>query len=637
MFQEGTDKALDDLVQRPALPKPVPKPGFWAGSLSAAPRGVGAGVAESIAYRAETAGAFGEVTAATGAFSAGGMFATQSEQERKDSEAARRRVLAQGPTMSNEAGDLFRERAKELMPDPETTGTAAHVIAGLTRFGAKAVGYLAGGPAGVVDLGVDEGLTEADRLKQQGVDIGTRTQAGAVAGVVAGGSVLVPLSGATAASRFVKGVAVGESTMVGQSVAERAILENAGYDKIASTFDPFDPVALAVGLVPGVLGARFGHAAPKPLESVKTEADVRRAAALTPDEQARSDAFERSAANLRELEAAVKAEKDSGKRLLLVDELEKQRTAARNNYVKDSMRADPDLEPAARVRQVADALDESRLTPDTDLRGIAAHQEAIETAHEQMARGEPVNVPEVALPMLAHDVLPIDPAFVLDDHGLQPQDRAYTINTVDAVREAQDLIGTDRLEALAEQRMQGVEPGARWEAAQAAQVEMAARRVVDFYDRAPEARTRAAELNDRPATAARAITELRAARDQAQNPPHAERQVPGRDPADVASRVDGDRSRADGKRAGDGSAAVPPKPLAAPTGDRSSEAAPGAAAAGRAAAEVAALNPDLLVQLDGMDAPMRVADLMAKVKQEAAEEAQMAKLVQVAAECALTA
>jgi hypothetical protein len=41
--------------------------------------------------------------------------------------------------------------------------------------------------------------------------------------------------------------------------------------------------------------------------------------------------------------------------------------------------------------------------------------------------------------------------------------------------------------------------------------------------------------------------------------------------------------------------------------------------------------------LDGMEAPVRVGDLLAKVKEEAARDAQFAKLVQVAAECALTA
>lgn len=45
--------------------------------------------------------------------------------------------------------------------------------------------------------------------------------------------------------------------------------------------------------------------------------------------------------------------------------------------------------------------------------------------------------------------------------------------------------------------------------------------------------------------------------------------------------------------------------------------------------------PDLMVQLDGMDKPMRLDDFMAAVKAEADEMAADAPLMQVAAECAL--
>lgn len=45
--------------------------------------------------------------------------------------------------------------------------------------------------------------------------------------------------------------------------------------------------------------------------------------------------------------------------------------------------------------------------------------------------------------------------------------------------------------------------------------------------------------------------------------------------------------------------------------------------------------PDLMVQLDGMDKPMRLDDFMAAVKAEADEMTADAPLMQVAAECAL--
>ncbi len=51
--------------------------------------------------------------------------------------------------------------------------------------------------------------------------------------------------------------------------------------------------------------------------------------------------------------------------------------------------------------------------------------------------------------------------------------------------------------------------------------------------------------------------------------------------------------------------------------------------------QVARDMPDLMVQMDGMDKPMRVSDFLAAVKAEADEMAADAPLMQVAAECAL--
>lgn len=45
------------------------------------------------------------------------------------------------------------------------------------------------------------------------------------------------------------------------------------------------------------------------------------------------------------------------------------------------------------------------------------------------------------------------------------------------------------------------------------------------------------------------------------------------------------------------------------------------------------LHPDMLVQLDGMESPMRVGDLLAKISDETAQKKKAAKLVDVAASC----
>ncbi|XLV70295.1 hypothetical protein ACKZDW_04285 (plasmid) [Ralstonia syzygii subsp. celebesensis] len=80
-----------------------------------------------------------------------------------------------------------------------------------------------------------------------------------------------------------------------------------------------------------------------------------------------------------------------------------------------------------------------------------------------------------------------------------------------------------------------------------------------------------------------------------------------------------------------------PKP-ATETGQGATAPAEGApqamAAADSQVAEIARLSPDLMVELDGME-PMRVGDLLERVKQEAAQEKADAPLLEVAAECFL--
>lgn len=392
MLQEGTDTALDDQLSRPRPAPPPQTSAFGVDTFGAPFRGIGGGVAKSMAFGAEIIGAFGQVQGAYGSDSAGGMFSTQNLTERKQAEAARQKIATQGIDYSNEAGDILRQRAADILPDPKTASTSAQVVGGLADFATRAVGYTVTlGPLAPFAMGGDAALEESDRLKQQGVDLSTRTKAGAVAGVLNAAAVAVPMSGPTALARGVKGVAVGEGTIVGQSLAEREILRAAGYDKIAETFDPLDPVALALGVVPGALGARFGK--PK----LRTEADMKKAAVLTPQEQARSDAYERSPTNLAELERAIKAEKRPEVRALLETELATQQRAQAEHGVARAVESEPDLAPAARVNQVVDALETARLTPDDMLLGRDAHLSAVEMAHQQMARGEQVEVAKVAL------------------------------------------------------------------------------------------------------------------------------------------------------------------------------------------------------------------------------------------------
>lgn len=755
MYQSDIDTALDDQVRRPRAPAPAPS--LWSGFWKAPAQGLGGAAADALAFGSEITGAFGDVLGAYPEAMTGGVPLTP--EQKAQGETARRKLLDQGPSYSNEAGDMFRSRAKDIMPDPATTGTAAQVTAGLFQFGAKAIGYgLTMGPAGPLLLGGDVGMTEADRLKQQGVDLPTRAAAGAVAGGVAAASVVVPMSGATRAIRAAKGVAVGEGSLAGQSLAEKAILKAGGYNQIADTFDPLDPVSLGVGLVPGGLGAMFGHAAPvraKPLEpgaksildmglperqalryddtrldayavqaaqragippevllAVKNAGEKSGPTATSPAgatgvmqfmpktyaEFGRGDptdpinSIDAGAAYLKKLhdaygdwDAAIAHYNGGGAQAAIVrggGAPTIPETAAYLKRVKAylgntldehataAVKADPDLVPAARVLQTADAIDRSRLTDDFDLTGRAQHVDAVEAAFDQIGRGDPVDVSpftkaddgvyrgSFTSADAAQGTGALAPGFVptelTDRTPFTGRDgRRYTLvfNPDEHSISALDNTTGKRVGEVVPAPLEGYEikPGANSQSAwmgvdeahqrnglNTAMHQVASARVPGFrwqsnmftpdgqawFDAVHGKEGTALPPRDaRPQQTAAAVETLRADRE----PPESSR------PA-TASPKTGEPN------AGPKPAALEPRAAAVSGGAVDSGRAPAAlaqATVDRAAAEIAALNPDLMVQMDGMDHAVRVGDLLEAVKKEAGEDRKDADLLQVAASCFL--
>lgn len=750
MFQPGTDQALDDQVRRPRAPPPPPPTPFSFMDLAKSPfQGLGGAAANSIAFGSELTGAFGDVL---GAYPEA-LGLTVPDNQRAQAEAARRKILAGGPDFSNEAGDLFRARAKDIMPDPLTTHASSQIVAGLFQFGAQAIGYgLTFGPAGPLLLGADVGMSEADRLKQQGVDVETRTKAGAVAGALAGTSVVVPMSGATAAIRAAKGVAVGESAIVGQSLAEKAILKAAGYDKIADTFDPLDPVALAVGLVPGALGAKFGHATPKIAElppgakpltdmglgerqalkynDVRLDAYAVQAAqreGIPPEvllavknagEKSNSDqtssagargvmqfmpstfrefgrgdptdpinSIDAGAAYLKKLhdtygdwDAAIAHYNGGGAQAAIVrgggrptipettaylDRVKAYLGKSVDDHAAAAVNANPDLVPAARVGQVADAIDSSRLTADADLPGRDTHVTAIEMAADQIGRGDPVAVAplidETPSPIVKSEVPVIKrQGSGLIDEGstvaqLPPVPDGYVrlfrgespTTRFSDVFEASGLSGERAVQIPGERFTPDIKYADYYRSSYGKDARLV---YVDVPTQVAErGRVSASEVKvDLPAinterqgaavaaahartiSLASAVDQFRAAREPAPPPatpvkpnapaakeaPNREALAPARGTGEATpATVPAARQPGDVQSAG-------PEPLARATIDR-------------AAAEVSLLHPDMLVQMDGMDAPVRVADLLERVKAEAAMDASDAKLIEAAVACAL--
>jgi hypothetical protein len=98
-------------------------------------------MAKTIGFGAEITGAFGQVQGAYGGESARRHVLHAVGQ---GSAAGRRRARQAGHDgidYSNEAGDTFRQRAADILPDPKTAHASEQVVAGLADFATRAVGY----------------------------------------------------------------------------------------------------------------------------------------------------------------------------------------------------------------------------------------------------------------------------------------------------------------------------------------------------------------------------------------------------------------------------------------------------------------------------------------------------------------
>lgn len=705
MFQKSIDSTINDELARPAPFKPdEPKGGvgqfLWQGTA----KPVAGMAANRLAFGAELVGAFGDVAGA-GGFNQRGMFSLPTAKEKQEQDAAAKKMREQGVEFSNEAGDMFRARAKELMPDPNATHASTQIMASLVDFGGAAVGYtLTTGPAAPFLLGADMGMAEADKLKQQGVDLATRTKAGAVAGAVAGVSIALPVAVPGSVSKTAALVAAGgPGGFIAQNAAERAILNNAGYEKIASQYDPLDPVGLALStIVPAgfgaaaVRGARV-KSAPTLKEVVlgiesngqryakdgsvltspkgaKGEMQVMDNTNLDPGFGVRPAAdnslAERARVGSDYLDAMLKrygsedkamaaynagpgaldaALKKGGKWL---DHLPAETQAYVTKGMKklgedrvsagarDAIARDPDLVAAARVRQTLNAIDSYRLTSDADLAGMTRHQDAMESAHEQLARGEPVQVADILRPVADEP-----PTAIV----------AQKDSFLSASNEAGMVGGTIKEDGLhinhaeIDEAMRGLGKGIELytsliDEAHArglrvfsdSTVEMPAARVYDAMQRRGYDVKRSEGGGELPPDAD--LPNGAVYGKGANEPVYEVKPRTNRPEQRMAATADGARALQE---------ALPPRAAPA-TGRQLFEAAgesapttakPNPEAASKAldkqAAEVAELNPDLMVQLEGMDKPQRVGDLLDAVKKEAAEDAQEASFVETAVNCLL--
>ncbi|MDW9226815.1 transglycosylase SLT domain protein [Burkholderia cepacia] len=239
------------------------------------------------------------------------------------------------------AGHLFESplgtRAYDLSdtfkPDPTRTTaidqTVQGVMSGLTQIVPAAV---LGGPlAGAAVGGTSIGMSRAEDLKRQGVDVGTRTAVGAVEGAITAAGAVLPVAGTTLPRTVGLVAAGGPGAAIAQATIEKAILRNADYDHLADQIDPLDPVNIAASTL--MAGAFAGaHTA----ATARTARQTAAAAAL-PLENMAVDARKALPYNAPQLDAyAVQAAQREGVPQPLLDFIKNHGERSNSNQVSSA-------------------------------------------------------------------------------------------------------------------------------------------------------------------------------------------------------------------------------------------------------------------------------------------------------------
>lgn len=258
-------------------PPPEPEPSWSTWALTKAlGGGLVSGGLEYSGSVADLASGAAAPMAATGG-SAGGMFASQTDAERRQEDEARQRML-KGPAFDPSMGNVMRAKAGEFAPDPITAHKSAQILHGLSAGVGKAVGSaMTFGPvAGAVVFGAEEGNTAAQNLMVAGVDGETAAKVGAVTAVASAVGAGLPVVGKTVAKTATLALTGGPGTYIAQEALSRKILADAGYSAQAEMHDPLDPVMLALStVIPGAMGALAMRQAARAAARAKAAEQVR--------------------------------------------------------------------------------------------------------------------------------------------------------------------------------------------------------------------------------------------------------------------------------------------------------------------------------------------------------------------------
>ncbi len=660
LFLSDNLRTLQDAAMRPP---PVPKQAAGFSAWRTATRGVKAGAVQAGSGIADMLGAFGETLGATGTASSRGMFSTPTADERQQADAAAKKLREQGASF--DLGDPGRRFADEFKPDPETAHEAERLVFDFARVATKAVVYVAttGGVPGALMTGADESLTVADELKQQGVDLATRMKVGAVVGGVTALGMALPMAGNTLAQTAGLVALGGPVSFMAQQQAVRSILEAADYTKLAEQYDPLDPVGLAVStLIPagfgawGLRAARARQAADAKAAAAKAEADF--AAGPVPSERtAVADAVR-----------AVTDEQVDAARVLLAVE----RRQAGNPGRADDLGAQQAHETALARAEEQMARGERVAVDD-----VAPRFEADPFATTRLVLPEAADVADQLRGMGEGAFWAVEGGRLLRSGTDTPGDGGMGGEVVGRTSwvpadewfgrmrndmGASGLSNQKEIKAAIEKAIEGQPLNAKerrtidWMRGEIRDMEAklwelddADQAAVDAFGHGLSSRdagdfaltARAAEI-DADAVERAAIrfenddagfmAEMRRIADEQDGQPSRAADQPGSG-SGARGAATADPPPADAR--GPGPEQQPTRPDAATGGAATAEARLVDDATARQADTLLAEQPDMLVLLDGMDAPRRLSEVLADIKAEADEMRLDGELLQVAAQCAL--
>lgn len=231
LLSEEEAKAADQRFEEGIEPAPIPVPeenaGFFDGIGEATWKGAVSGFLKSGSVYSTMVGASGLPEAVESM-----AMAETGQEALVDSDTVRDRL-------QNDAISMRERARKDYGVNPETMGTAAQIVYGLSEMLPKAMAYtIAAGPTGgAVAFGFDYGASRAQELMDEGVDTKTAVAAGIWTGAAGALGVKIP---ATFGSSRLASAAIGAAANAGLTVAEEAgvqfALESQNYDQLAEQY-----------------------------------------------------------------------------------------------------------------------------------------------------------------------------------------------------------------------------------------------------------------------------------------------------------------------------------------------------------------------------------------------------------------